>query len=104
MYLSGHPVSEYSDLFRRKAVVSMGEIQKDAAEHGDRFRDGNRVRVLGAVQSVKQKLTKSSGTMAFVTLEDLFGSMELLVFPMCTAGAIPFCGKDRSYWQKAASA
>ena len=81
MYLSGHPVSEYSDLFRRKAVVSMGEIQKDAAEHGDRFRDGNRVRVLGAVQSVKQKLTKSSGTMAFVTLEDLFGSMELLVFP-----------------------
>jgi len=33
------------------------------------------------VQSVKQKLTKSSGTMAFVTLEDLFGSMELLVFP-----------------------
>lgn len=81
MYLSGHPVSEYSGLFRQGTVVSMGDIQKDARENGGRYRDGQRVRVLGAVQSVKQKLTKSSGTMAFALLEDLYDSMELLLFP-----------------------
>lgn len=81
MYLSGHPVSEYSQLFRQKAVLSMGDIQKDARENGGRFRDGQRVRVLGAVQSVKQKLTKSNSTMAFVMLEDLYDSIEMLVFP-----------------------
>ena len=81
MYLSGHPVSEYSQLFRKKAVLSMGDIQKDVRENGGKFRDGQRVRVLGAIQSVKQKITKSSGTMAFVMLEDLYDAMELLVFP-----------------------
>lgn len=81
MYLSGHPVSEYSSLFRQGAVTSMGDIQKDARENGGRYRDGQRVRVLGAVQSVKQKLTKSSGTMAFALLEDLYDSIELLLFP-----------------------
>ena len=59
----------------------MGDIQKDARENGGRFRDGQRVRVLGAVQSVKQKLTKSNSTMAFVMLEDLYDSIEMLVFP-----------------------
>lgn len=81
MYLSGHPVSEYSALYQKRAVISMGEIQKDAKEENHRYHDGDRVRVLGVIQSVKQKATKSSGTMAFVVLEDLLGSMELLVFP-----------------------
>ena len=81
MYLSGHPVSEYSGLFRQGAVTSMGDIQQDARENIGKYRDGQRVRVLGAVQSVKQKLTKNSGTMAYVLLEDLYDSIELLVFP-----------------------
>ncbi len=81
LYLSGHPVSEYSALFRQKTVISMGEIQKDATEGGERYRDGDRLRVLGAVQRIKRKTTKNSGTMAFVALEDLYGSMEMLVFP-----------------------
>lgn len=81
LYLSGHPVSEYSALFRQKAVVSMGEIQQDAREEGEKYHDGDRLRVLGAVQKIKRKITKNSGAMAFVTLEDLYGSMEMLVFP-----------------------
>ena len=81
MYLSGHPVAEYLPLFRKKAVVSLGEMQQDAKENGGRYQDGQRVRVLGVVQAVRQKATRKGESMAFITLEDPYGSMELLVFP-----------------------
>ena len=81
MYLSGHPAAEYLPLFRKKAVVSLGEMQQDAKENGGRYQDGQRVRVLGVVQAVRQKATRKGESMAFITLEDPYGSMELLVFP-----------------------
>lgn len=81
LYLSGHPLAEYSALFQQRAVISMGDIQKDAREGAEKYRDGDRVRVLGAIQKIKRKNTKSNENMAFVTLEDLYGSMEMLVFP-----------------------
>ena len=74
-------MAEYLPLFRKKAVVSLGEMQQDAKENGGRYQDGQRVRVLGVVQAVRQKATRKGESMAFITLEDPYGSMELLVFP-----------------------
>ena len=85
MYLSGHPMAEYIDAYDAIHASRTGEILDDAREQGGRFHDGDSVTLLGIVAAVKMKVTKSNSTMAFVTLEDMFGAMEVLVFPKILA-------------------
>ncbi len=80
MYLSGHPMAEYEPYLRRMRVDRIGEILAHS-EQGSKYRDGQRVRLLGIINSVKHKSTKNNDMMAFVTLEDMSGAIELLVFP-----------------------
>lgn len=81
MYLSGHPMAEYIDLYDAIHASRTGEILDDAREQEGRFHDGDSATLLGIIVSVKLKVTKSNSTMAFITLEDMYGSMEVLVFP-----------------------
>lgn len=81
MYLSGHPMAEYIHLYDAIHASRTGDIIDDVREEGGRFHDGDVVTLLGIIVNVKMKVTKSNSTMAFVTLEDMFGSMEILVFP-----------------------
>ncbi len=81
MYLSGHPMAEYMELYDAIHASRTGEILDDAREEGGRFHDGDNVTLLGIIAAVRLKVTKSNTTMAFVVLEDMFGSMEVLVFP-----------------------
>lgn len=81
MYLSGHPMKEYLPYYEKSSISKTGDILEDSREQGGRFRDGDKVTLLGILTSVKLKVTKSNSTMAFITLEDMFGSIEILVFP-----------------------
>lgn len=85
MYLSGHPMAEYIELYDRIGARRTGEILDDAREQGGAYHDGDMVTLLGIIVSVKMKVTKSNSTMAFVVLEDMFGSVEVLVFPKILA-------------------
>nr|WP_319488248.1 DNA polymerase III subunit alpha [uncultured Caproiciproducens sp.] len=85
MYLSGHPMAEYINQYNAIHASRTGEILDDAREGGGRFHDGDTATLLGIIVSVKMKVTKSNSTMAFITLEDMFGSMEVLVFPKILA-------------------
>ncbi|MDF1495715.1 DNA polymerase III subunit alpha [Caproiciproducens sp. CPB-2] len=85
MYLSGHPMAEYINQYDAVHASRTGDILDDARENGGRFHDGDTVTLLGIIAGVKMKVTKSNTTMAFVTLEDMFGSMEVLVFPKILA-------------------
>ena len=85
MYLSGHPMAEYINQYDAIHASRTGDILDDAREGGGRFHDGDTATLLGIIVSVKMKVTKSNSTMAFVTLEDMFGSMEILVFPKILA-------------------
>ena len=90
MYLSGHPMAAYraagealhaariSDI---AACAHTGEEAADAETPDAAYRDGDMVTVLAIVNSVRTKITKNNQTMAFVALEDLYGSIEMLVFP-----------------------
>ncbi len=60
--------------------MSIGAIQESFSEHTDEFQDEQDVTVAGIVQNVKMKTTKNQSMMAYVTLEDDTGSMELLTF------------------------
>ncbi len=81
MYLSGHPMAAYVGLYKKLDAVRIGDILEEAKEENGNLRDGSTVTVLGIITKVRLKVTKSNSTMAFVTLEDLFGSIQMLVFP-----------------------
>ena len=81
MYLSGHPMSPYAEVYNAGIAARFDEIARSAAGESDQYKDEQYVDVLAVVESVKKKVTRSGSVMAFVTLEDMYGSMEVLVFP-----------------------
>ena len=81
LYLSGHPMDEYREQSRKYHAVPLGTILADNQEEGEgRYGDGQRVTVTGVVASVKTKTTKNNSLMAYVTLEDATGTIEMLAF------------------------
>ncbi len=77
MYLSGHPMAQYRELSKALKCAQIGDI---AAEES-RYKDNDRVQLLGLITSAKKKITKSDATMAFLNFEDMTGSIEVIVFP-----------------------
>ena len=80
LYLSGHPMDEYRPLLRGMDVVPIGEILECFENGGDTYQDEQIVNIAGIVEAVKMKTTRSGSMMAYVTVEDDTGSMELLTF------------------------
>lgn len=72
-YITGHPLSEYEPLCKRYATAASDELTN--------LRDKETVNLCGIIASVKEISTKNGDRMAFVTLEDLRGSVELIAFP-----------------------
>ena len=81
LYISGHPLTPYTDIYRDSRVDRIDLILSSAEDETGDYKDGDNVTLLGMVGSVRQKTTKSNATMAYATIEDLYGSIELLVFP-----------------------
>ena len=80
LYLSGHPMDQYRAQARKFGAVPISAVM--AAGDGERsaYADGAQVTLAGVVASVRTKTTKNNSLMAYVTLEDATGSMELLCF------------------------
>ena len=93
LYVSGHPLMEYEkEIARRVTLLSsdLGEAPEDDGEASEQepvksVTDGMVVTVGGIITGKKTKTTKSNNLMAFVTLEDLYGIMEIIVFPTILA-------------------
>ena len=87
LYISGHPLDEYKDELLNQVSVTSRDINSYGTEGEDEnsggagLIDGMLVTVGGIVTEVKTKTTRSNNLMAFATLEDLYGSMEIIVFP-----------------------
>lgn len=81
MYLSGHPMADYAHLYQSGAYARTDQILGSAQGESTQYQDGQRVSLLAIVTGVRRKNTKSGGTMAFVTLEDMYGDLTGLVFP-----------------------
>lgn len=80
VYLSGHPLAEYEQLAQS---VGASTIASFAAEDDNDMRqmlDGTNVTLVCLISSVKFKVTKSNETMAFLTVEDMTSSAEMIVF------------------------
>ncbi|MBR1659564.1 MAG: DNA polymerase III subunit alpha [Oscillospiraceae bacterium] len=82
LYLSGHPMDDYRDKAQKAGATPVGAIVADFAreEGAERFADGQRITVAGIVGTHRTRATKNNSMMAWVTLEDDSGSIELVVF------------------------
>ena len=82
LYLSGHPMDAYRELSRRLGAAPIGRILEDFAQEAGptSFADGQKLSIAGVVTSSKVKTTRSNTLMAYVTVEDSTGAMEMLCF------------------------
>ncbi len=78
MYFSGHPLAEYDSAVRAAHADTLNHI---ADLEDSRYSDGAKVDVFGLLEKVSVKTTKNNQRMAFVTVEDKYGSVEMIVFP-----------------------
>ncbi len=76
IYLSGHPMDDYRQYLKNTHVVPIGTLMSEDCP----YKDEQIVSVAGVVQSVKMKTTRNNSMMAYVTLEDDTGSVEMLAF------------------------
>jgi DNA polymerase-3 subunit alpha len=90
LYLSGHPMDQYRKQVQMLNAPTIGSILADFAQEGGpvRFADNQRITIAGVVTSSKTKTTKNNSLMAYVTVEDDTGSMELL----CFSKTLDLCG------------
>lgn len=81
VYVSGHPLDEYSAMWKKciSAVTTDFEIDEETGE--TKVKEGSRQTVGGMVMNKTVKMTKAGQPMAFLTLEDLVGTVEVIVFP-----------------------
>ena len=81
IYASGHPLSDMEEKWRR--TITNMTIDFGTPEEGElpKVRDKSRVTVGGIVTAITRKFTKRGDQMAFLTLEDLVGTVEVVVFP-----------------------
>jgi len=88
LYLSGHPLDEYRDRLEHAIDTTTADIaaledsmQGNLNAQVKALSDGDNVTVGGIILHKKTKTTKNNSMMAFITLEDLYGQVEAIVFP-----------------------
>ena len=80
-YLSGHPLQEYEDKWRKSISATTLDFQPDEETGRAKVHDGTREIVGGMITAKTIKHTKTNQMMAFLSLEDLVGTVEVIVFP-----------------------
>lgn len=95
IYISGHPLEKLRVQIERETNVNslklkeLANLQSTVLDEGEfiarknEYKDGQFVKYAGIITSVKKKYTKNNTIMAFVTVEDLYGTVEIIVFENC---------------------
>lgn len=89
IYISGHPLESYSDILSKISTIRTTDLIADIDEGMDGLdksfssgvKDAMEITIGGVLSAVKKKVTKNNAMMAFGSIEDLYGSAELLIFP-----------------------
>ena len=80
-YVSGHPMEEYEALWNKYITAKTTDFYLDEETHRTVVEDGSRATIGGMIMDKKIKYTKNDQIMAFLTVEDMVGSVEVIVFP-----------------------
>ncbi len=94
IYISGHPLDEYMSLLNRSVTAKSTDFAIDDEGHVI-VQDGSKAVIGGLISSITKKSARNGQPMAFLTLEDLFGSVEVIVFPKDYAVLRPLIEEGR---------
>ena len=81
VYLTGHPMEDYEEKWRKNISRTTLDFQLDEESGRTKVHDGAREIIGGIITGKTIKYTKNNKTMAFLTIEDLVGTVEVVVFP-----------------------
>ena len=93
IYISGHPLEKLRNQIEAQATINTMQLreldeqmnsqmllEEDIKKEKPKFVDGQKIKYIGVITSIKKKYTKTNKIMAFVTIEDLYGTAEIIVF------------------------
>lgn len=81
IYISGHPMDAYEQIWKENITATAADFVVDEETDKAGVIDGSTVTIGGMVTGKRLKTTKTNQLMAFITLEDMLGSVDVLVFP-----------------------
>ncbi len=82
LYMSGHPMAEHRRLSQSLGSAKVSDIlESSLADPSSPYHDGDKIRLLCIMTTVRKKITKNNTTMAFLSVEDTYGGIEVMVFP-----------------------
>jgi DNA polymerase III subunit alpha len=87
LYLSGHPLEEFEETLKLQTSTRISDIiitealEEGIAAQPSKIRDGDKVIIGGIIAEVTKKFTKKNDMMAFIRLEDMYGGIEVIIFP-----------------------
>ena len=81
IYLSGHPLEQCRDIMEKMITAKTTDFQPEEDSGIPKVRDGQKVIIGGMIADKTIKYTKNNKVMAFLTIEDLVGTVEVVVFP-----------------------
>ena len=81
VYISGHPLEEYEERWRKNITALTTDFQIDEELGTSKARDGERAVIGGIITNKTVKYTRNNKVMAFLTVEDLVGTVDVVVFP-----------------------
>ena len=92
IYITGHPLNKMRKQIEEQTNINtmkMIEIKEELDTSGTtKYNDGQIVKYAGIISSIKKKYTKNNKLMAFITIEDLYGSAEVIVFENAYQNAV----------------
>lgn len=88
LYITGHPLEEYEETLNAQTDTRISDIvvnesleEEQISEDSVSVSDGDRVIIGGLIADISKKVTRNNDMMAFIRLEDMYGSIEAVVFP-----------------------
>ncbi len=81
IYVSGHPLQEFESLWKKNITAYSTDFVLDEETNCVKVEDGETAIIGGMITAKTVKATRNNSMMAFITLEDLFGNVEVIIFP-----------------------
>lgn len=80
VYLTQHPFENWRSKLDQTKIINIGEFIENAVEN-NKYKEGEYVTLSGLVTTIVNKVTKNGNDMAFIEIEDMYGAIEIIVFP-----------------------
>ena len=81
LYVSGHPLDSYADILKKETTANTMDFYIDEETLTTEAKDGMTYRMGGVIDELTLKVTRNGENMAFLRLEDVYGSLEVVIFP-----------------------